>query len=80
MARYTLRQYVLLYDTYMKHGSARKCRRKFRREFRDERVPSVQTIHNLVKKLSTTELLIDKIQKHKRRVLTRNLANTFTPS
>jgi hypothetical protein len=43
---------------------------KFRRKFRDERVPSRQTIHNLLNKLRETRLLIDKKQKHKRRVLT----------
>jgi hypothetical protein len=36
--------------------SARKCRRKFRRKFRVERVPSRQTIHSLVTKLTTTGL------------------------
>jgi hypothetical protein len=51
----------------MKYGSARKCRRKFRRKFRDQSVPSRQTIHN---KLRTTGPQIDMKQKHKRRVLT----------
>jgi transposase len=50
----------------VKYASAGKCRGKFR----DERVPSRQTIHNLVNKLRTTELLIDKKTKHKHRVLT----------
>jgi hypothetical protein len=50
--------------------SARKCRRKFRRTFRDERVPSRQTIHNLVNTLRTTGLSTDNKQKHKRPVLT----------
>jgi hypothetical protein len=54
----------------MKYGSARKCQKKFRRKFRDERVPSRQTSHNLVNKLTTTALLIDEKQKYKRRVLT----------
>jgi hypothetical protein len=70
MVRYTLEQRAVLYDTHVKYGSARKCRRKFRRKFRDERVPSRQTIHNLVHKLGTTGLLVNKKQKHKRRVLT----------
>jgi transposase len=70
MVRYTLEQRVYLYDTYVKYGSARKCRRKFRRKFCDETVPSRQTIHNLVNKVRSTGLLIDKKQKHKRRVLT----------
>jgi transposase len=53
----------------VKYGSAGKCRRKFRRKFRDERVPSRQKIHNLANKLRTTGLLIEKKQKHRRRVL-----------
>jgi hypothetical protein len=73
MVRYTSEQRVLLYDTYMKYGSPGKCRRKFRRKFRDESVPSRQTIHNLVNKLRTTRFLIDKKTKHKRRVLTEKL-------
>jgi hypothetical protein len=69
MVRYTLGQRVFLYDTYVKYGSARKRRRKFRRKFLDERVPSRRTIHNLANKLRTRILLIDKEQKHKRRLL-----------
>jgi hypothetical protein len=70
MVRDTLEQRVFLYDTYVKYGSAGKCWRKFRRKFRDERVPSGQTIHNLVNKLRTTGLLIDQETKHTRRVFT----------
>jgi transposase len=54
----------------MKYGSARKCQRKFWHKFHDERVPSRHTIHNLVNKLKTMGLGIDKKQKHKRQVLT----------
>jgi hypothetical protein len=56
--------------THVKYGSARKRRRKFRRKFRDERVPSRHTTCNLANTLRTTGLLIDKKQKHKRLVLT----------
>jgi hypothetical protein len=70
MVRYALEQRVVLYDTHVKYGSGRNCRRKFRCKFRDERVPSRQTIHNLQNKLRTTGLLIDKKQKYKCRVLT----------
>jgi hypothetical protein len=59
-----------LYDNHMKYGSARKCRRRFQRKFRDERVPSRQNIHNLLNKLRSVGLLIDKKQKHKYQVLT----------
>jgi biotin operon repressor len=70
MVRYTLEQRVYLYVTHVKYGSARKCRRKFRRKFRDEKVPGRQTIHKLVNELRTTGLLIGKKQKRKHRVLT----------
>jgi hypothetical protein len=58
----TLEQCVFLYDTYVKFGSARKCWRKFRCKFYDERAPSRQTIHNLVNKLRTMGLFINKKQ------------------
>jgi hypothetical protein len=74
MVRYTLEQCVFLYDTCVEYGSARKCRRKFR----DERVPNRQTIHNLVNMLITTGLLLDKKQKHKRRVLTEEKLDSMT--
>jgi hypothetical protein len=59
MVRCTLEQRVFLYDTYVKYASSGKCRRKFRRKFHDERVPSRQIIHNLVNKLRTMGLLIN---------------------
>jgi hypothetical protein len=68
--RYTLEQCIFLYDTYVKYGSARKWRQKFQCEFRDERVPSRQTINSLVNKLISMGLLIDKKQKRKFWVLT----------
>jgi hypothetical protein len=70
MVRYISEQRSFLYDSYVNYGSAGKCRREFRRKFRDERVPSRKTIHKLVNKLRTTGLLIDKKQKYKCRVLT----------
>jgi hypothetical protein len=54
----------------MKYGPARKCRRKGRHKFCDEKVPSRQTVHNLVNKLKSAGLLIGKKQKNKCRVLT----------
>jgi hypothetical protein len=62
-----------MYDTYVKYGCAGKCQQIFWRKFRDERVPNMQTIRNLVNKRWTTALLIDKNTKHKRRVLTEKL-------
>jgi transposase len=71
MVHYTLEQHVFLYDSYVKYRSARKCRQKFH----DDIIPSRQAIHNLVNKFRTTGLLIDKKQKHKRRMLTEKLRN-----
>jgi transposase len=70
MVWYALEQRVYLYETYVKYGCGRKRRQKFRRKFRDETVPSRQTIYNLQNKLRTTGLLTDKKQKHKPRALT----------
>jgi hypothetical protein len=70
MVCYTLQQHVFLHDTYVKYGSVGKCRQKFQCRFRDERVPSRKTIHNLVNKLRTMGLLMDKEKTHKCRVLT----------
>jgi hypothetical protein len=62
MVLYTLEQCVFLYDTYVKYGTAGNCLRKFRHKVHGERVPSRQTSHNLVNKLTTTALLIDEKQ------------------
>jgi hypothetical protein len=76
MVRYALEQRVFLYYTYVKYGSARKCRRKFQRKFRAERVTSRQTKNNLVNKLRITGLLKNKKQKRKCRVLTEEKLTT----
>jgi hypothetical protein len=55
MVWYTSGQRVFLHDTYVKYGSAGKSRRKFRGKDRNERVPSSQTIHNLVNKFRTEQ-------------------------
>jgi hypothetical protein len=63
MAWYTLEERVFLHDIYVKYNSACKNRRKFC----DERVPSRQTIHNLVNKFRLMRLLIYKKQKQKQK-------------
>jgi hypothetical protein len=68
MVRYTLEKCLFLYYTYVKYVFAGKCRRKFRHKFHDERVPSRQTIHNLVNKLRTVGLFREETT-HKRHVL-----------
>jgi hypothetical protein len=59
MVRYTLEQRVFLYVTYVKFGSAQKCRRKFRVETFSSR----QTIHNLVNKLMSMVGLLERVVK-----------------
>jgi hypothetical protein len=76
---YNLEERVLLYVTHVKYGPARKCRRKLWCKFCDKRVPSGPTIHNLVNKLRTTALLLDKKQKHEREVLTENKLDATGP-
>jgi hypothetical protein len=56
MVRYTLSN-VYFSMTHMKYGSARKCRLKFRRKFRDERVSSGQKNHNLMNKIRSNGAL-----------------------
>jgi hypothetical protein len=73
MVRYILEQRVFLYDTYVKYGPARMCRRKFRHKFLDERFPSRQTLQNFANKLRRTQLLTGRKQKHNRRVLAEKL-------
>jgi transposase len=65
--RYAVEQRVFLYDTHVKYGYAKKCQQKFRCIFRNKRVSSKQTIHNLVNKVRSTGLITEK---HKRRALT----------
>ncbi|PNF16955.1 hypothetical protein B7P43_G03166, partial [Cryptotermes secundus] len=54
-----LEQRVLLYDTYVKYGSATKCRIKLQRKFRYERLPSRQTIYELMDRVLTKGKLDD---------------------
>jgi len=59
-----------MYDTYVKTGSARKARRKFRRKFPDATVPHRETVHRIVNKVRQTGSVLDKKPESKRRVLT----------
>jgi hypothetical protein len=68
--RYTIQQRVYLVEMYFKYESARKCRRKFRCQFPGQPVPSRQSIHYLVNKLTATGSLVDKKPDRQRTVLT----------
>ena len=58
--RYSLEQRVLIYNTYIRKKSIKKCHAKFRRQFPGISVPYKSTIQKLVKKLQTTGSLLDK--------------------
>jgi hypothetical protein len=69
MVRYILEQRVFVDDTHVTYVSARKCRRKLLRKFRDERVLCRQIIHILVNKLRTTGLLRARLEDTPRKSL-----------
>jgi hypothetical protein len=71
MVRYAVEQRVFLYESYVKCGSGRKCRRKFPCKFPGITVPSTSDIHELSNKVRSTGSLLDKKPaKKKYRVLT----------
>jgi transposase len=59
-----------MYDTYVKSGSARKVRRRFRHKFQNVTVPQRETVHRLVNKVRWTGSVLDRKAESKRRVLT----------
>jgi hypothetical protein len=67
MFRYTVEQRVFLYESYVKFGSARKCRRKFRRKFPGITVASTAGIHELTEKVRSAGSLLDKKPANKTR-------------
>jgi hypothetical protein len=65
----------------MKYGSARKCRRKFRRKFPGITVPNTTGIHELINKIWFTGSLLDnKPAKNTRCPYRRNLEHTSQKS
>jgi hypothetical protein len=60
MVRYAVEQHVFLYESYVKCGCTRKCRRNFRRKFTGITGPSTTDIHELVNKVRSTGSLLDK--------------------
>jgi hypothetical protein len=49
----------VLYELNVKCDYARKCRRKFHRKFHGNAVPKTTGIHTLIKRVTTTGLLLD---------------------
>jgi hypothetical protein len=54
MLKYHMRsmseQWVFMDDTYIKCGSARKARKRFRLKVQDITVPHIKDVHRIVKK------------------------------
>jgi hypothetical protein len=65
MLRYIAEQRALLYESYVKCGSDKECRRKLRRKF-----PSTSGIHELFKKGRSTGSFLGKKPARKNLVLT----------
>jgi hypothetical protein len=60
MVQYTLKQCAFPYELCVKYGSARKYRSTFCRTFLVTTVPSTRGIHELTKKVRSTQSLVDK--------------------
>jgi hypothetical protein len=61
MSGYTIEQRVSLFESYVKCGSARKCRTKFRSKIPGITVRSTTGIHKHINKVNrSSESLIDK--------------------
>ena len=66
----TLEKRIFLYDGYAKYSSARRCRRKFQRQFAGVRILSSLTIHERVSTVKRTGSFLNKKRVQQRRVLT----------
>jgi hypothetical protein len=80
MDRYTVEQRVFLHETSIKCGSARKCRRKFRRRLPGITIPSSTGIHEPINKVRSTGSLLDKKPATKRNVLTEEELDEIGPT
>jgi hypothetical protein len=70
MERFILEHQVFLYNCYVKCKSARKCKGKLRRKLLEIQAPHRNILQNLVKKLQTSGVLINKNTNHRHTVLT----------
>jgi hypothetical protein len=60
MRYHRVEQKWFIYDTFVRRSSWRKFRRKFRRNYPDSTVPYKATIYNIVTKLRSTGLVLNK--------------------
>lgn len=69
-SKYSVRQRVFIYDSYVRTESARAVRRLFQEEYPGVQVPNRSTIHRLVNKFRETGSVLDRKHRRPRRVLT----------
>jgi hypothetical protein len=70
LCKYTAKQHIFIYGSYVKSNSAHVCFRKFQQKFPGVDITARSTIHYLVNKFKTTGLVLDKKIKIIRHVLT----------
>jgi hypothetical protein len=70
MVKYTLEQWIFLYDSYVKKKSYKSCERRFRRRHPAVRIPALSTILRLVKKVRSSGSFLDKKYTRQNAVLT----------
>jgi hypothetical protein len=50
---------VFIFDTYIKHSSARKGRRRFWGKFQEVTIPHIETVHRNLNKSKQTAFLLN---------------------
>jgi hypothetical protein len=70
MVKYTLKQRIVLYDSYVKNKSYKSWKRRFRRRYPGVRIPASSTTLRLVKKVRSTGSFLDKKCTRQNAVLT----------
>jgi hypothetical protein len=71
MVKYTLEQWIFLYDSYVKKKSYKSCKRRVHHRYPGVRIPASSTILRLVKKVRSTGSFLDKKYTRQNAVLTK---------
>jgi hypothetical protein len=75
MVKYTLEQWIFLYDSYLKKKSYKSWKRRFRRRYPGVRIPASSTILRLMIKVLSTGSFLDKKYTIQNDVLTEETLN-----
>jgi hypothetical protein len=70
MVKYTLEQWIFLFDSYVKKKSYKLCKTRFRHRYPGVRIPASSTILRLVRKVRSTGSFLDKKNTRQNAVLT----------